>query len=155
MHEHVLKPLFFAPAPSPCSLLLASLRLQSCRRLSIRSRSCHETFAFRLASSPGGLLAQGGLPNQPYIYVEGKAEMEKSADLIYLNFRVEARNPERPKANEQVQAKAKKVFALLKDAKIPEWDIVVQDLSSEPKYESDDSDPKKRGKLIGYSVSPV
>jgi len=95
------------------------------------------------------------LPNQPYIYVEGKAEMEKSADLIYLNFRVEARNPERPNANEQVQAKAKKVFALLKDAKIPEWDIVVQDLSSEPKYESDDSDPKKRGKLIGYSVSPV
>src|SRR5207302_3126590 len=59
----------------------------------------------------------------------------------------------RPKANEQVQAKAKKVFALLKDAKIPERDIVVQDLSSEPKYESDDSDPKKRGKLIGYSVT--
>ena len=108
---------------------------------------------FVLLVLPEGLLAQGGLPNQPYIYVEGKAEMEKSADLIYLNFRVEARNPERPKANEQVQAKAKKVFALLKDAKIPEWDIVVQDLSSEPKYESDDSDPKKRGKLIGYSVT--
>ena len=37
---------------------------------------------FVLLVLPGILLAQGGLPNQPYIYVEGKAEIEKPADIV-------------------------------------------------------------------------
>ena len=153
MHEHVLKPLFFAPAPSPCSLLLASLRLQSCRRLSIRSRSCHETFAFRLASSPGGLLAQGGLPNQPYIYVEGKAEIEKPADIVTLRFDLVTRNIDQAKANQEVQTKATKVFALLDSKKIAANDVIAQDLRSEPEYQEDENSTRNRRKFIDYKVT--
>ena len=39
-----------------------------------------------------------------------------------------------------MQAKAKKVFALLKEANIADWDVVAQDLRSEPEYESDEGD---------------
>jgi len=35
---------------------------------------------------PLSLFAQGGLPDKPYIYVEGKAEIEKPADMVTLRF---------------------------------------------------------------------
>lgn len=105
---------------------------------------------FALAALPLTALAEGGLPNQPYIYIEGKAEIEKPPDIISLHFEVLGRNAERPKANAEAQATAKKVFGLLKEAKIEERDVVAQDLRSSPEYESDDNDTRKRGKLIGY-----
>jgi uncharacterized protein YggE len=95
-----------------------------------------------------------GLPNQPFLYVEGTAKIEKAPDIISLDFNVEGRNAEQGKANQEVQAKAKKVFALLKEAKIEDRDVVAQDLQSEAEYERDESDSKKRGKLTGYVVTP-
>jgi uncharacterized protein YggE len=59
-----------------------------------------------------------GLPNQPFLYVEGKAEIEKAPDLISLNFEISGRNADQGKANQEVQAKAKKHFGLIKEAKI-------------------------------------
>jgi uncharacterized protein YggE len=43
-----------------------------------------------------------GLPNQPFLYVEGKAEIEKAPDLISLNFNIEGRNADQGKANQEV-----------------------------------------------------
>ena len=70
-----------------------------------------------------------GLPNQPFLYVEGKAEIEKAPDLIALHFEISGRNADQGKANQEVQAKAKKLFALLKEAKIEDRDVVAQDFN--------------------------
>ncbi|MBA3762601.1 MAG: hypothetical protein M3505_01950 [Verrucomicrobiota bacterium] len=35
---------------------------------------------------PLSVLAGSGLPDQPYIYVVGKAELEKPADMVTLRF---------------------------------------------------------------------
>ena len=94
-----------------------------------------------------------GLPNQPFLYVEGKAEIEKAPDLISLHFDISGRNADQGKANQEVQAKAKKLFALLKEAKIEDRDVLAQGLRSEPEYERDEADQNKRGKLIGYVVT--
>jgi uncharacterized protein YggE len=108
---------------------------------------------FFLLLMPISLLAEGGLPNQPYIYVEGKAEMEKPADMVTLRFNLVARAPDEAKANEQVQAKASKIFGLIKSRKIADNDVIAGDLKSEPEYDENESSPRQRGKLIGYSVT--
>jgi uncharacterized protein YggE len=106
-----------------------------------------------LASLPLSVLAQGGLPDTPYIYVEGKAEIEKPADMVTLRFDVVARNLDQAKANQEVQAKATKVFAMMDARKIAESDVVATDLQSEPQYENEEESGRKRGKIIGYSVT--
>jgi uncharacterized protein YggE len=106
-----------------------------------------------IASLPLSVLAQGGLPDKPYIYVEGKAEIEKPADMVTLRFDLVARNPDQAKANQEVQAKANKIFALLTERKIAENDVVAADLKSEPQYEKQDEPGGKQGKLIGYAVT--
>src|SRR4051812_22963840 len=93
-----------------------------------------------------------GLPSQPYIYVEGRAEIQKPADFVGLHFQVVGHNVERPKANEEVQAKVIKVLALFKEAKVADNDIVAEDLSSQPEYEADDM-TRSHSKLIGYTVT--
>ncbi|HSH40321.1 MAG TPA: SIMPL domain-containing protein [Chthoniobacterales bacterium] len=98
---------------------------------------------------PLSLLAQGGLPSQPYIYVEGKAEIEKPADLVTLRFDVVARNSDQAKANGEVQGKAAKILGMLNDRKIPQDDVIATDLRSEPQY----ADEEKRGKIVGYAVT--
>ena len=105
-----------------------------------------------LVGLPLSVLADGGLPEKPYIYVEGKAEIQKPADMVTLRFDLVARNPDQAKANQEVQGKANKVFALLKERKIAETDTVASDLKSEPQYENDEESGRKRGKIIGYSV---
>lgn len=103
-------------------------------------------------SLPLSLLAEGGLPDKPYIYVEGKAEIEKPADMVTLRFDLVARNPDQNKANQEVQAKANKIFALLKERKIAENDVIASDLKSEPQYEEKESG-RKQGRIIGYAVA--
>ena len=98
---------------------------------------------------PLSLLAEGGLPDQPYLYVEGKAEIEKPADLVRLQFDVVVRHADQVKANQELQAKATKILALLNDRKIPEDDVIAQGVTSEPQFEDDDN---KRGKVIGYRL---
>lgn len=100
------------------------------------------------------VLAQGGLPDKPYIYVEGKAEIEKPADMVTLRFELVARNPEQAKANQEVQAKASKIFAMLNDRKIQQNDVIAADLRSEPIYEHDEEETyRKRGKIVGTKVT--
>ena len=101
---------------------------------------------------PLSVMAQGGLPDKPYIYVEGKAEIEKPADMVSLRFDVVARNPDQAKANQEVQTKASKILALLRDTKVAQDDIIAADLKSEPEFESDDSG-RKKGKILRYSVT--
>ena len=106
-----------------------------------------------LLSLPITALAEGGLPNQPYIYVEGKAEVQKPADMVTLRFTLVTRGPDQAKANQEVQAKATKVLALLDTRKIAAKDVIAEDLKSEAEYENDEDSLRKRGKLIGYSVT--
>ncbi len=109
-------------------------------------------FLFALLSLPISVLAEGGLPNQPYIYVQGKAEIEKPADIATLRFNLVARGPDQVKANQQVQANATKIFALLDGRKIAAQDVIAGDLSSEPEYQETESS-RTRGKLIDYKVT--
>jgi uncharacterized protein YggE len=102
---------------------------------------------------PLSLFGQGGLPDQPYIYVEGKAEIEKAADIVTLRFDLVGRNPDQAKANQEVQAKANKIFGLLKEGNIAENDVIAADLKSEPQYENNEESGRKRGKIIGYAVT--
>ena len=102
---------------------------------------------------PLTLLAEGGLPTQPYIYVEGKAEIEKLADMVTLRFDVVARNADQAKANQEVQAKAGKILGMLNERKIAQNDVVAEDLRSQPQYESEHVEPSKAGKIIGYIVT--
>ena len=99
------------------------------------------------------LFAEGGLPDKPYIYVEGKTEIEKPADMMTLRFNVVARAPQQPKANEEVQTQANKIFAVIKDRKILENEVIAEDIRSEPEFEKGDEYSDKRGKIIGYKVS--
>jgi uncharacterized protein YggE len=104
------------------------------------------------ASLPLSLFAQGGLPDKPYVYVEGKADIQKQADMVALNFDVVARNIDQAKANKEVQAKASKILALLRDKKIGQNDVVAADIQSQPEFESEETG-RKKGKIIGYSVT--
>lgn len=102
---------------------------------------------------PASLFAEGGLPSQPYIYVEGKSEIERMADMVTLRFDLVARNADQVKANQEVQAKAGKVLGLLDERKIARGDVIAEDLRSEPQYEEDEASSSRRGKIIGYSVT--
>ncbi|MEO5718647.1 MAG: SIMPL domain-containing protein [Chthoniobacterales bacterium] len=112
-----------------------------------------KTLLFALLLLPGILFAQGGLPNEPYIYVEGNAEIKKPADLVTLRFDLVTRNADQPKANQEVQAKASKIFAMLDERKIAQDDVVASDLRSEPQFQQEPGRPEEQGKLIGYVVT--
>jgi uncharacterized protein YggE len=102
---------------------------------------------------PLSLFAQGGLPDKPYIYVEGRAEIEKAADMATLRFDVVARNADQAKANQEVQTRANKIFALLNEKKIAQSDVVASDIKSEPQFEKHEEYGSKRGKIIGYIIT--
>ena len=106
-----------------------------------------------LLALPIYAFAEGGLPNQPYIYVEGTAELEKPADIVTLSFDFVARHADQAKANQEVQTKAARILALLDERKIAQNDVVATNLSSEPQYEHEDAPESKRGKIIGYRVA--
>jgi uncharacterized protein YggE len=108
---------------------------------------------FALLSLPISVFAEGGLPNQPYIYVQGRAEIEKPADIVTLRFDLTVRNVDQAKANEEVQAKAVKIFGLLNSRKIADNDVIAENLTSEPEFEQSEGYSRNRGKLIGYNVS--
>ena len=102
---------------------------------------------------PLSAFADAGLPTAPYIYVQGHAEVKRAADKVNLRFEISALDPDQAKANEQVQAQAAQVFALLDKSKIPKADVIAGDLTSEPEYEEDENGIARRGKLLGYRVT--
>jgi uncharacterized protein YggE len=102
---------------------------------------------------PITVLTAGGLPNQPYIYVEGKAEIEKPADMMTLRFALVGRAPQQAKANQEVQTTAEKILALVKERKVADNDVIAEDIRSEPEFERGDDYSDKRGKLIGFKVT--
>ncbi|HUE41857.1 MAG TPA: SIMPL domain-containing protein [Chthoniobacterales bacterium] len=110
-------------------------------------------FLFPLLIVPISLFAEGGLPDKPYIYVEGDAEVQKPADVVTLRFDVVGRAPDQPKANQDVQTKANKIFELVKNAKVADNDVIADDLRSEPELEQNESYSRGHGKLIGYKVT--
>jgi uncharacterized protein YggE len=102
--------------------------------------------------SPLTLLADGGLPTQPYIYLEGKAEIQKPADMVMIRFNLVVRNSDEVKANQQLQAKANQILELLKGRKISEDDVVAESLMSEPQFQEEENS-RNRGKVIGYTIT--
>ena len=98
-------------------------------------------------------LADSGLPNQPYIYVEGKAEIQKPADVVTLSFDVVGRQPDQTKANDEVQTKVAKILNVLSANKIGDVDVIAETLRSEPQFEQEDAALRNRGRIIGYTVT--
>ena len=133
-------------------------RLASCLMIADRNRFVQyrsmKRFAFLfLLLVPILVFAEGGLPDRPYIYVDGKAEIEKPADIMIVRFDIVGRAPQQPKANEEVQTKANKIFGLLKDRKIGDNDVIAEDIRSQPEFQKGDEYSDNRGKIIGYKVS--
>src|SRR5438874_7994908 len=108
---------------------------------------------FSLVIFPLTVFAEGGLPDKPYIYVQGNAEIKKPADIVTMRFDLVGRAPDQPKANADVQSKANKIFNLLKERKIADNDVIAEDLRSEPEYEQEENYARGHGKLIGYKVT--
>lgn len=108
---------------------------------------------FALLIPPLSVFADGGLPTQPYIYAVGRADIEKSADIVTFRFDLVARGADQVKANTEVQAKAAKVFALLKDRRIAQNDVIAESIKSEAEFEQTENSWRNRGKLIGYAVT--
>lgn len=106
---------------------------------------------FVLLVLPISVFAQSGLPDQPFLYVTGNAAIEKPVDIVFLRFDLVARNAEQTKANQDVQAKAKTILALVDERKIAKADIIAEDLKSDPQYADESSG--KRSKIIGYRVT--
>jgi uncharacterized protein YggE len=111
-------------------------------------------FLFLAAAAFG----DGGLPTQPYIYVQGAAETEKPADMVELQFSVLTVAPDQRAANADVQAKAKKVLALLDATGIAERDVTANSIQVEPQFEEEDEDGvrRRRGglrKIVGYHAT--
>jgi uncharacterized protein YggE len=98
------------------------------------------------------VLAESGLPNQPYIHVVGTAEVKKPADTALFKFQVGKKEPDQVKAKAATQAMAAKVFAILKDFKIASNDIVAEDIKAAPEIERRESDPNYN-KIAGYVVT--
>src|SRR5579862_1615214 len=94
--------------------------------------------------------AQDGLPSQPYIYAQGKAETEKAPDMVTVQFGIVTHNVDQGKANAEVQSKATRILTLLTSRKIDEKDVIAADIRSEPEYERDENSDRGRGKLVGY-----
>ena len=108
---------------------------------------------FSLVIFPISVFAEGGLPDKPYIYVEGKAEVKKPADIVTMRFDLVGRAPDQPNANQEVQTKANQIFALLKERKIADNDIIAEDIRSQPEFEQEENYPRGHGKLTGYKVT--
>jgi uncharacterized protein YggE len=110
-----------------------------------------------LALFPISVFAESGLPDKPYIYVEGKAEIQKPADTVTLRFELVFRAADQAKANEQLQVGASKVFGLLKESKIADTDVIAETIRTGPEFEQSASSSYPysggRGKLIGYFAS--
>lgn len=73
--------------------------------------------------------------------------------MAILTFDLLVRAADLPKANEQLQSQANKIFALLHDRKISENDVIAEALTSEPEFEQEETYPRRRGKLIDYRVT--
>lgn len=91
------------------------------------------------------------MPNQPFLYVLGGADIEKPADVVTLQFDLVARHADQAKANQEVQAKATKILEMVDERKVAGRDVVAQSVRSAPQYEEDENG--RRGKIIGFSVT--
>jgi uncharacterized protein YggE len=114
-------------------------------------------FLFPLLLLPILAFADGGLPDKPYIYVEGTAEIQKPADIVTLGFELVFRAADQTKANQQLQAGGTKVFGVLKESKINDTDVIAESIRTGPEFEQSASSSYAysggRGKLIGYFAS--
>jgi uncharacterized protein YggE len=110
-------------------------------------------FLVPLLIFPISVFAGGGLPDKPYIYVQGKVDFEKDPDMVTIFCNVVAHNPDVAKANQEVQAKATKVLGMCDENKIAKKDVAAQDIRSEPDYEENAKGEKNRYKILGYAVS--
>ncbi len=111
-------------------------------------------FGLALACLPSHAMADAGLPTAPYIYVEGRAESEKPADMVTLRFDISDLEAKQEAANASVQKQANQIFAILKASTISESDVIAGDLQSEAEYEEVESpSSSRRGKLLGYRVT--
>lgn len=102
---------------------------------------------------PVSVFAGSGVPDRPYICVDGYAEVQKPADMLTMKFDLVGTGQDLPKANEDAQSRATKLFAMLKSYKIADNDIVAEQIRTEPQFESEEKFGQRRDKLVGYKGS--
>lgn len=103
---------------------------------------------------PIAAFAESGLPDKPYIYVQGSAESEKAPDIVTLTFDLIGHAPQRSKANDDVQSRAAKVFDMLAKLKISKDDTIADDFRTEEEFEESEGG-RKTQKVIGYVVRRI
>jgi uncharacterized protein YggE len=109
-------------------------------------------FFLSLVVFPISAFAGGGVPDRPYICVDGYAEVQRPADMLTMKFNLVGSGEDLPKANEDAQSKATKVFAMLKSHKVADSDVVAKSIRTEPQFESDEKFGQRRDRLIGYKI---
>jgi uncharacterized protein YggE len=112
-----------------------------------------KTLLFLLLSLPLSVFAEGGLPNQPYIYVQGYAEIQKPADMAIVRFDLAIKAPDPGKVKEKLKVGSGKIFDVFKENKINDIDVIAEQLRTGPDYEQSESPSRVRGKIIGYFAS--
>ncbi len=106
-----------------------------------------------LAIIPITLFAEAGLPDRPYIYVEGKGEIEKPADMVTLRFNLVTHNADQSKANAEMQEKAGRILTIFNGGKVAQTDVIAGTVRSEPDYDGRDPVTGRPGKLVGHIVT--
>lgn len=110
-------------------------------------------FLFAALCLPLCALADAGLPNQPYIYVQGTGEVQRPPDRVTLSFKLGSRDGDQAAANKKLQRSANAVLTLLDHEKVAEKDVVAESLSSEMEYEEENSPSDKPRALKGYHLT--
>jgi uncharacterized protein YggE len=81
---------------------------------------------------PISLFAEGGVPDRPYICVDGYAEVQRPADMLTMKFNLVGTGEDLPKANTDAQSRATKVLAMLKSHRVVDNDVVAEEVRTEP-----------------------
>ncbi|MBI5686890.1 MAG: SIMPL domain-containing protein [Verrucomicrobia bacterium] len=90
-----------------------------------------------------------GLPDRPYIYTVGNAEMSVDPDRAVIEVSLKDTNLEQAKAKAKVATSAKRVFDVLKAIQVPQTDVSSHDVSVRPESEWTD-----RNRVFkGYEVT--
>ena len=109
-------------------------------------------FLLAVLCFPVCAFADVGLPNQPYIYVEGNGKIQRAPDMVTLTFSLGAFDHELAAAAKKVQKQAAKVFALLDGEKVAQKDVVAESIRWQTETEDGSISPGKH-EAKGYAVS--
>ncbi|HEY1772087.1 MAG TPA: SIMPL domain-containing protein [Gammaproteobacteria bacterium] len=96
-----------------------------------------------------------GLPDQAYISVSGRGELNVAPDIAYISITLEKIAPDAKAARADVEARTAKVLAAARKVGIADKDIDAPSISIQPAYGWDRKQPEGTSvqKLVGQQVT--